>query len=335
MSALLTPLQLPYAVVLGVKNLAYERRWLRTCRLGWPVVSVGNLSVGGAGKTPVVLALAEMLRSEGMQVDILSRGYGRRSAIPVERVETVGDAARFGDEPLLLARTAGVPVYVGASRYAAGCLAEQEASAHSSVNGVHLLDDGFQHRKLARTFDIVVLHPSDGAGRLLPAGRLREPLRALRRADLLLLREDDTATEAALERAGILAPRMRLRRELTVPSLAGPAFAFCGIAHPEEFFRQLRSAGVTLSGTLAFRDHHRFTPRDLEALVARAKGSAALLTTEKDLVRLSAEARTRLSACAPLLSAGLRVRFADAEGLAALLQARLARHVPSEGKQSV
>jgi tetraacyldisaccharide 4'-kinase len=335
MSALLGPLQLPYAVVLGAKNAAYALGWLRPRRLAWPVVSVGNLSVGGAGKTPVVLALAEMLQSEGMHVDILSRGYGRRSTIPVERVQTAHDAARFGDEPLLLARTAGVPVYVGASRYAAGCLAEQEARADSSRSGVHLLDDGFQHRKLARTLDIVVLHPSDGAARLLPAGRLREPLRALRRADLLLLREGDTETEAALERFGILTPRMRLRRELTVPSLAGPAFAFCGIAHPEEFFRQLGTAGVTLSGTLAFRDHHRFTPRDLEAIIARARGSAALLTTDKDLVRLSAEARTRLSACAPLLSAGLRVRFADAEGLAALLRARLARHVPSDGERSV
>jgi tetraacyldisaccharide 4'-kinase len=321
MSRLLAPLAIPYALALHAKNHAYDRAWVQTHKLAWPVVSVGNLSVGGAGKTPVVIALLALLKAQGMHPDVLSRGYGRVSPARVERVDPDGDARRFGDEPLLMTRATGAPVYVGASRYAAGLLAERQAPAQQ--NGVHLLDDGFQHRQLARAVNLVVMHPSDTAGRLLPEGRLREPLAALHRADALLLRDDDQITEPALIRAGIRKPIYRLLRELTLPSIEGPVFAFCGIAHPDEFFAQLRAHGASLAGTMAFRDHHRFTHEDVESIAMQARGAAALLTTEKDLIRLSPESREQIAEAAPLLTVGLRVRFTDEDALAARLSSAL------------
>ncbi len=321
MNQLLTTLATTHALALRGIDHAYDRRWLQAQTLAWPVVSVGNLSVGGAGKTPVVIALVALLRAQGMHPDVLSRGYGRLSPALAERVNPDGDVRRFGDEPLLMARATDAPVYVSASRYAAGSLAEQQAPAQQ--HGVHLLDDGFQHRQLARTVNLVVMHPSDVAGSLLPAGRLREPLVALERADALLLRDDDRVTEPALTLAGIRKPIFRLHRELLLPPLPGPAFAFCGIAHPDEFFQQLRTHGASLTGTMAFRDHHPFRHHDVKAIAAAASGASAVLTTEKDLVRLGPVARSRIARAAPLLSAGLQVGFTDAPALAAWLTAAL------------
>ena len=335
MSRLLAPLQLPYALALAAKNRAYDRGWLKTHRLAWPVVSVGNLSVGGAGKTPVVIELAELLQARGFGVDVLSRGYGRVSAARVEQVDTTGDARRFGDEPLLIARATGASVFVGASRYEAGLFAERGVTMHGPDSDkqlrVHLLDDGFQHRQLARSVNLVVMHPSDSESRLLPAGRLREPLSALHRVDALLLREDDQVSEPALQRVGMRKPVFRLCRELALPAINGAAFAFCGIAHPDEFFRQLRARGVELAGTMAYRDHHRFADADVAAIAAAVRGAGAVLTTEKDLIRLSAEARARIAQAAPLLAVGLRVRFSDEEKLADWLTESLARRGADAG----
>ncbi len=304
---MLAPFALPYALVIRAKNAAYAGGLLPQRTLGFPVISVGNLSTGGAGKTPMVIALASLLRSNGIAVDVLSRGYGRRSPVPVERVDPHGSARRFGDEPLLIARQTGVPVFVGADRFFSGQLAEQAAAQA----GVHLLDDGFQHRRLARAVDLVVVHPRDRVDRLLPAGRLREPLHALRRAQIIVLRDDDTETEGTLERAGLRTPVWRLRRAITPPRLTGEAVAFCGIAHPEEFFGSLRAHGIALRATIPFRDHHRFRASDLRTLREQAAGATALLTTEKDWQRLDLRAREQLAAAAPLLAVPLQVEFVD------------------------
>ena len=159
----MTPLLAPFALVYGSLVRARNARFDRMApqRLRWPVVSIGNLSVGGAGKTPLVICLARLLERDGFRPDVLSRGYGRSSK-GIHRVDSAGDAEQFGDEPLLLARAAGVPVYVGASRYDAGLLAEAEIAGEG--RHVHLLDDGFQHRQLARNLDIVVIHRSDLQG---------------------------------------------------------------------------------------------------------------------------------------------------------------------------
>src|SRR5579862_9459138 len=156
MRRMLWPLTLLYAAVVAAKNAAYDRGWSKLQTLRGPVISVGNISVGGSGKTPFVIALAKLLQRQGVEVDVLSRGYGR-SSDSVEQVDPASSAERFGDEPLSIAQSAGVPVYVGASRYTAGLLAESD----QSTTRIHLLDDGFQHRKLRRTVDIVLIHRSD------------------------------------------------------------------------------------------------------------------------------------------------------------------------------
>jgi tetraacyldisaccharide 4'-kinase len=309
---LLTPLVPLYAAALAAKNLAYDRHWITAKRLEWPVVSIGNLSVGGAGKTPVVIRLAQLLRDACHSVDVLSRGYGR-SSDEVTRVDPDGLASHYGDEPLLISRTARVPVYVGADRYAAGLLAERS----QSTRGIHLLDDGFQHRRLARDLDIVVLHASDFDQHLLPAGRLREPLTALHRAGILILRAEDRHLEVELRRYNITAPNWIQHRRLVVEP-AARAVAFCGIARPGEFFAVLRAQGIDIAATSAYRDHHTWSNTDLDALLQlRTRHSAeSFITTEKDFVRLSPAQRARL---APLLVARLEVTFEDEVAITAHL----------------
>lgn len=251
-------------------------------RLSLPVISIGNLSTGGAGKTPLAIALAQALTRRGVRVDVLSRGYGRRDKGPA-RVQRNGTAEEYGDEPLLIARAAGVPVYVAAQRYQAGLLAEMDAQA-----AVHILDDGFQHRQLHRDADILLLNRADWHDRLLPAGNLREPLQAAKRASVIAIPAGDTELEQALRAWGWAGPIWRLRRRMDIPALAGPVLAFCGIARPEQFFWGLQESGLRVAARIAFRDHHPYSDRDVERLrsAAAACGNAALLTTEKDGVRL-------------------------------------------------
>jgi tetraacyldisaccharide 4'-kinase len=306
-----------YAAALAAKNLAYDQRWITPKRLLWPVVSVGNLSVGGAGKTPVVIRLAQLLRNAGFSVDILSRGYGRNSD-EVSRVDPNGSASQYGDEPLLIAGT-GTPVYVGADRYAAGLLAERS----QITPGIHLLDDGFQHRRLARDLDIVVLHRSDLNQHLLPAGRLREPLSSLNRAGMLILRAEDRHLEVELRRRNITAPIWIQHRRLAIES-SGRVIAFCGIARPDEFFAALKTQDLDIVATSAFRDHHSYADTDLDLLLQlRARNSAeSFITTEKDFVRLTPAQRTHL---APLHTARLDVVFENETAVAAHLASLLVR----------
>jgi tetraacyldisaccharide 4'-kinase len=315
---LLAPFVPLYAAALGAKNFAYSRRWTKPQQLDWPVISVGNLSVGGAGKTPVVIRLAQLLTAQGRHVDVLSRGYGR-SLQDTARVDPEGSAGRYGDEPILIARNAGVPVYVGASRYATGSIAERE----QAVSGIHLLDDGFQHRQLARNVDIVVLHRSDFGERLLPAGYLREPLSALHRASIVVLRAEDSSLEEELRRRGIAAPIWIQHRRLAIDPLPR-AIAFCGIARPEEFFTALRTHGVDLVATSSYPDHHVYTGADLDHLIQLrdAHHAETFITTEKDWVRLTPQQRARL---APLTVARLQVVFDNEAALTAQLLDLLVR----------
>jgi tetraacyldisaccharide 4'-kinase len=281
-------------------------------RLRWPVVSIGNLSVGGAGKTPLVICLARLLQREGYRPDVLSRGYGR-SQQTVERVDPAGSADRFGDEPLLIARSTGVPVYVGTSRYEAGVLAESEPGIHLG-SGVHLLDDGFQHRELARDLDIVVMHRTDLQQRLLPAGRLREPLASLRRAGVVVLRQEDVELESILRVHTRPECRFwRVHRILTLPGTVQRAVALCAVARPSEFFAGLAAAGAGVAEPVRFRDHHPYTMADIDRLaeLGRRARCDAFVTTAKDEVKLDAAMRLRLNTVAPLLTAELTVEIAD------------------------
>lgn len=275
-------------------------------RLASPVVSIGNLSTGGVGKTPLTIALARALTRVGVQVDVISRGYGRKSH-GVLRVDRDGTADEFGDEPLLIAREAEVPVYVAADRYAAGLLAEQESGA-----GVHLLDDGFQHHQLARAVDILILNRRDLYDRLLPAGNLREPVRALRRAQVIAIPSDEPELETELRMRGWPGPVWHLHRTMDVPQLGGPVVAFCGIARPEQFFTGLRAAGLNVVSRVAFRDHHRYVEHDIDCLraAARTVGATKLITTEKDRARLGS-LTAAISASLTLNTARLCVEIED------------------------
>jgi len=333
---LLLPLTPLYAAALAVKNALYSAGLLRPKKLVWPVISVGNLSTGGAGKTPFVLALHALLAEMGWQADVLSRGYGR-SESTVAQVEPAGSAVRFGDEPLLLAR-AGLPVFVGADRFAAGLLAEQNSS---TAHRVHILDDGMQHRKLARQMEIVLLLPSDFEDALLPGGNLREPLSALRRADVIVLRQEDAALELRVRE--LLGPRYtphlwRITRALrfTAPDgspAAAPQrpLAFCGLARPQSFAHSLLHAGCEPLAQINFRDHHRYQLRDIHSLRERAMalGAAGFVTTAKDACKLDAVMLQTLTAYAPLCIAELETGIVDAPAAAAQLAALLRRNSPS------
>lgn len=307
---LLAPLSWVYGSVVRTRNARFDRT--PPLRLRWPVVSIGNLSVGGAGKTPLVICLARLLLREGYGPDVLSRGYGRARPT-VERVDPSGNADRFGDEPLLIARSTGVPVYVGASRYQSGVLAEGEPGGGGG-RGVHLLDDGFQHRELARDLDVVVMHRSDLQQRLLPAGRLREPLASLRRAGVVVLRQEDAELESTLQvHTGPECRFWRVRRVLALPCPVQRAVAFCAVARPAEFFAALAAAGAGVAEPVRFRDHHPYTMTDIDRLaeLGRRVGCDAFVTTAKDEVKLDAAMRLRLNTVAPLRIAALTVEIAD------------------------
>lgn len=313
-----------FGLALRESSLRAGREPIR--RLHWPVVSVGNLSTGGAGKTPLTIALARALTRHGLHVDVLSRGYGRASKTPA-RVDPQGSAEQFGDEPLVIAREAGVPIYVAAERYEAGLLAEQAASP---AKGIHLLDDGFQHRQLYRDVDILLLNRRDWRDHLLPAGNLREPRKALLRAHVIAIPANDPEFEAQLRRYGWTGPLWRLRRNMDVPKIAGPVIAFCGIAHSQQFFAGLESAGLHLASRVAFADHHPYIAHDVDCLLdsARAVGAAALITTEKDLARLGPLAQ-RIPATLPIQTAALHIGIADETAAIEWLMARLAeRKIP-------
>jgi tetraacyldisaccharide 4'-kinase len=303
----LTPAAWAYRLGLAARQAAYARGLLPGGRLACAVVSVGNLTVGGTGKTPAVELVARWLIAEGHRVAVVSRGHGRKPGAPVELVSDGGaprlSAERAGDEPLLLARRLpGVAVVVGADRLAAG----RWAAAHLRPDVV-LLDDGFQQRRLVKDVEIVCLDaPAPwGSGRLLPRGTLREPPAALARAHLVLL-----SRARGLDRNALVAEVRR--RAGPVPCLAvdyavealedlgsgalRPAteldgravVAFAGIAAPERLAATLAAHGAVVRDLVAFPDHHAYGVRDLEAVArrARAVGAGLLVTTEKDAVRL-------------------------------------------------
>ena len=273
---------------------------LRARRLQGGVVSIGNLSAGGSGKTPFVLLLGELLKVRGVKFDVLSRGYGRQSK-GVRLVDPAGLPQEFGDEPLLIARKLQVPVIVGEDRYEAGQFAESKFGAQ-----LHLLDDGFQHRALARDFDIVLVTPQDATDKLLPAGRLREPLHSLRRADAVALASGASAESFLLEGKVV----WRVRRGLIPTNVPPRPIVFCGIARPQSFVLQLRTANVEPVAEAFYRDHHAYTEKDVRELLDLKQRSEAggFVTTEKDAVNLGGY----LSALAPLGVVPVKMELADA-----------------------
>jgi tetraacyldisaccharide 4'-kinase len=282
------------------RNALYDRGVLRTRQLRGPVVSVGNLSVGGSGKTPFVLLLAELLKARGIKLDILSRGYGRLTK-GVAVVDPNGTASEFGDEPLLMARRAGVPVVVGEDRYEAGLAAEEKFGPQ-----LHLLDDGFQHRALARDFDIVLVTREDARDRLLPKGRLREPAGSLRRADAVVLVSGASPDDFPLQGKHV----WQARRGIWPKRIPPRPVAFCGIAKPRNFFQQLHTARIQPIAEAFYRDHHAYTEKDIHELseLCRLGGGGGYVTTEKDAINLG----PHISALQPMAVVPVRMKLIDA-----------------------
>ena len=284
---LLWPFSIMYGVHVRVRARMYEKGWLKRRRLRGKVISVGNLTVGGTGKTPMVMWLAEKLLARGKNVAILSRGY-RGSGATSDEIELMkrklGDRVKFG---------------VGKDRFAEG----QRIEAKTPID-IFLLDDGFQHLNLSRDVDVVML---DGTQKLknewlLPAGSLREPIAGCRRADLLVVtrkteRPDIEARDSHKFSIFFAQTRLLGFRRLDGPDdlryvseiRPGPFFAFCGIGNPQAFFDDLLHWRVPIAGKRSFRDHHRYSARDLQKLKNEAlhSGAIAFVTTEKDACNMT------------------------------------------------
>ncbi|MGA7615041.1 MAG: tetraacyldisaccharide 4'-kinase [Thermoanaerobaculia bacterium] len=278
----MNPLILAELLYRGVNRL---RRWLKVSglapgrRLPRPTISVGNISFGGSGKTPVTMAIASKLRSSGFRVAILSRGYGRSVKEPSTLV-TAADPARFGDEPVLMREMLpGVDVVVGADRRAAGL---DYLNDHDC--DLFLLDDAFQHFPLARDIDVVIDHPA--------ARWLREGRSALRCADLVLRRGAAEKGEGIPPVFGMKLALTALRQEGTespIEAIRGRrVFAFAGLADNRQFFDSLSAAGAVLVGVRSFEDHHRYSDAEIDAILeeGRSKTADLIVTTAKDAVKI-------------------------------------------------
>jgi tetraacyldisaccharide 4'-kinase len=281
-------LSLLYSQIARARRRYYQGRPHLRRRLTAPVISIGNLTIGGSSKTPLAADVARRLLEMGERPSILSRGYARK--IPAEGVVIVSDGIRLlegversGDEPQMLARAVpNAAVLVSSSRYAAGRIAESRLGCT-----VHVLDDGFQHFDLIRDVDLLVA-PDAADTRTLPFGRLREPLDAASAADALLVEADLRTADHNVGATNDAQPNFTFCRRLGGPVPDRRAFAFAGIAKPERFFSDLEKAGWTLTGRRSFRDHHHYSVQEIDEVTRAAKSSGAdiILTTEKDIVRI-------------------------------------------------
>lgn len=295
---LLYVLSVIYGVAVRLRLFLYGAGVLRAKKVPCPVISVGNITVGGTGKTPVTIFIASLLKESGKRVVVLSRGY-RRSGKGIEVVSDGRDMLlgpdRAGDEPYLIGRRLeGVPVVVGADRVGAALHAIERFSPD-----VIILDDGFQHIRLERDFNILLTDPVNGFGRyLLPRGILREPVEGIKRAGLVMGRGFSGPDRELIERFNlpVMEYGYRASRLIDVADKSAKeidfikgrkVLAFCAIANPESFFSTLEGLGAEITGKVPFPDHHGYTQRDVETVMGRRQPSSQLIiTTEKDSVKL-------------------------------------------------
>ncbi|HKC66252.1 MAG TPA: tetraacyldisaccharide 4'-kinase [Pyrinomonadaceae bacterium] len=346
---ILAPLGVLYSAVTRARRALYKRRILKSNKISAPVISIGNITTGGTGKTPLVEWVARAVSREGRRVCILTRGYARKnegSRVVVSDGEHIlADAREGGDEPRLLAESLqGIASVISdADRTSAARYAIEKFKSE-----VFILDDGFQHLRIARDLDIVTVDATNpwGGERLLPMGRLREPLRELRRADLIILTRAEQAqdilslrkqTERLSNGCPVILSRTRtkLLRPLTEttesdpfesslhPSalIPHPFVAFCAIGNPSAFFKQIQSDGYKLKLTRSFPDHHAYTQTEVDEIVYEAKqvGAEALMTTVKDAVKLRS-----LRFDLPCYVLEIELEFDDEEKLTTMLREAIA-----------
>jgi tetraacyldisaccharide 4'-kinase len=305
---LLAPFSLLYGLIVMLRNRLFDRGFIQSVKLPCRVISVGNLTVGGTGKTPMVIHLARMLQEQGYRPVVLSRGYGGTSKHPVNVVskgaEPLLGQSEAGDEPVLIAKSlTGVPVLTGPRRVVTGQWALKNLDAD-----VLLLDDGFQHRRLFRDIDMVLLNAVSPFGNewLLPSGPMREPVSALKRSDVIIATgtHDDIAAERPIVLPdGVQAPIFRCcyqprdlvqgAREEPHPlaSVKGKRIcAFAGIGNPMAFLKTLRALGADLAVFMPFPDHHRYKMKDISLIAnnARQHQVEMIVTTEKDRIKIEA-----------------------------------------------
>jgi tetraacyldisaccharide 4'-kinase len=338
---MLAPLSALYGIATRARQALYHQGAFSVERIKAPVISVGNITAGGTGKTPLVAWLARALALEGKRACILTRGYGRenpKSRVLVSDGERVlANAREGGDEPLMLAELLrGMAAVISD--------ADRAGAARWAINNlnsdVFILDDGFQHLRIARDLDIVTVDAMNpwGGGHLLPRGALREPLAGLRRADCLVITRADQSkldldflrAEASRLSGGrpVFLSRTKLSRvrllfstkaaqDQDINAITQPIAAFCAIGNPLAFFKQLGDGGIELAHTRAFPDHHVYTQREIDRLSAeaRSRGAQALVTTAKDAVKLRS-----LSFTIPCYVLEIEIVFDEQDGLLDLLR---------------
>jgi tetraacyldisaccharide 4'-kinase len=289
------PISCLYWLGVQTRNGLYSVGWKTTQTLNQFVVSIGNLTVGGTGKTPTVVWVAQELQKRGFKIAVLSRGYNRKGNQPlVLTANFPGNVVDFGDEPAMMARLFGLTVAVSNPRYK-GAL----ETIKNSVVDVFILDDGFQHRQLARDVDVVLLG-ADSAGWVLPSGPFREPKGAIGRADLLLItgakdkwgRVVSKAKrwlvfDGGLEPVALVGFESRRWKEYPLTLLAGRKIvAVTGIANPEPFYRIIHEWEGEIVDVLEFADHHRYSSQDWQKINRAARNADLIITTEKDILKL-------------------------------------------------
>ena len=340
---ILAPMGALYSAVTRARLALYRRGALTVHRINFPVISVGNITTGGTGKTPLVEWLARAAAREGRRPCVLTRGYGREDAgrrvLVSDGERVLADAREGGDEPRLLAESLGgiAAVLSDADRVSAARWAAEHLKSD-----LFILDDGFQHLRLARDLDIVAVDAMNpwGGGRLLPAGRLREPLKGLKRADLIILTRTEQGTDVdslreqaerlsggrpvILSRTRTKAVRpldeaMMRSNALDIPQ---PVAAFCAIGNPAAFFAHLRREGLVLNHTRAFPDHYVYKQLDVDAFAdeAKGRGAGALVTTAKDAVKLRS-----LGFDLPCYVLEIEFTFDDEEKLTDMLREAMSR----------
>lgn len=307
---LLTPFGILYGRIVDLRNYLYDRGIFRSHDLGATTISIGNLTTGGTGKTPLVALVAEILAENGERVCVLSRGYGRRNererVLVSDGEKTLSYAEIAGDEPVELAiKLIGKAIVVSdADRVAAAKWAKEKFGITAFI-----LDDGFQHRRAKRDFDIVCIDATNSSGneKILSVGILRESFKSLERADAIVITRSDQADTTELKarlskwndsmpvfsstskiESFCLLEEFHAKTQRPESKMSGPAFAFCGVGNPESFFRSLENAGVALTRKLSFADHHKYDQADIKRIEteARLSKSTAVVTTAKDAVKL-------------------------------------------------